>query len=90
MYTENSSLTSNVLANYDQEQQQQQQQTCPSISSTATNGRDENSESDSVSFNDEHRDEVDDLHQQENVPAEDYEKLLTEIMEILANQSNSS
>ena len=59
-----------------------------STPSTTTNGRDENSEIDSVSFNDEHRDEIDDYQQQEDSRIENYDQLVNEVMEILANQSN--
>lgn len=85
--THNPSLTSNLLAHHDEEQQQQLHP-YTSTSSTTTNGRDENSELDSVSLNDEHRDEMDDIHQQDNTQTEDYDKLLAEIIEILTNQSN--
>lgn len=83
MLTHNTVLTSNALATYDDEQQP-----FTSTSSTATNGRDENSESDSVSFNDEHRDDMDDVQQQDETQVEDYDKLFTEILDILTNQSN--
>jgi len=87
--THNPSLTSNLLAHHDEEQQQQLHP-YTSTSSTTTNGRDENSELDSVSLNDEHRDEMDDIHQQDNTQTEDYDKLLAEIIEILTNQNSNT
>jgi hypothetical protein len=57
------------------------------LKSTTTNGHDENSELDSISFNDEHRDEIDDLQQQEDGQVENYDQLLTDIIETLTNRS---
>jgi hypothetical protein len=64
-----------------------QQQPMKSRSSTTTNGRDENSDIDSMSFNDENRDEIDDLQQHDDVEMENYDQLLAETIQILTNQS---
>ncbi len=58
-----------------------------STSSTTTNGRDETSEVDSISFNDEHREEIDESQQQDDGSMENYDKLLNDIIETLTNQS---
>ena len=58
-----------------------------STSSTTTNGRDETSDIDSISFNEEHRDEIDELHQAEDTQAENYDQLFAEIIDLLTNQS---
>ncbi|CAF0790315.1 unnamed protein product [Rotaria sordida] len=61
-----------------------------STSSTTTNGHDETSEVDSVSFNDEHRQEIDDLQQQDDESPENYEQLLTDIIEMLTKQNTDN
>jgi len=59
-----------------------------STSSTATNnGHEENSEFDSVSFNEDNREEFDDIQQNTDGVLENYDQLLTDIIEYLTNQS---
>ncbi len=58
-------------------------------STTTTNGHDEISEIDSVSFNDEHREEIDDLQQSDDGQLENYDQLLVNIIETLKNQSKN-
>lgn len=59
-----------------------------SILSTTTNGRDENSEIDSVSFSEDHHgDETDQQQQQDEVQTENYDDLLNELIEVLHSQS---
>jgi hypothetical protein len=57
-----------------------------STSLTTANGHDEISEIDSLSFNDEHREEIDELQQEEG-QSENYDQLLADIIETLTNQS---
>ena len=76
-------ITTNLPGGDDDEQPPFQ-----STSSTTTNGRDEISDIDSISFNDEHREEIDDLQQPEDTQAENYDQLLAEMIDLLKNQSN--
>jgi hypothetical protein len=56
-------------------------------STTTTNGHDGTSDLDSVSFNDEHREEIEDLQQTDAGQLENYDQLLADIIETLTNQS---
>lgn len=74
-------VTTNLLGDDDEQPPFQ------STSSTTTNARDEISDIDSISFNEEHREEVDDLQQSEDPQAENYDQLLAEMIELLKNRS---
>ena len=88
MTAHNQSLSSHLPKNDNDEQQQQQQfRSTSSTVTTTTNGHDENSELDSVSFNDERREEIEDLQQTDEGQMENYDQLLAEIIETLTEQS---
>ncbi|CAF3382483.1 unnamed protein product [Rotaria sp. Silwood1] len=62
-----------------------------STSSTTTNGHDETSEIDSISFTEEHQQEIDDLQQQQDDESlENYDQLLSDIIAMLTNQNTSN
>jgi hypothetical protein len=81
----NQSLSSHLPKN-DNDEQQQFRSTSSTIT-TNTNGHDENSELDSVSFNDERREEIEDLQQTDEGQMENYDQLLAEIIESLTDRS---
>ncbi|UJR35498.1 hypothetical protein I4U23_028252 [Adineta vaga] len=83
--THNHSLSSQFTK--DDDEQQHQQPPFKSTSSTTINGHDETSEIDSISFNEEHREEIDDLHQQDEIQIENYDQLLVDIIETLKHQN---
>jgi hypothetical protein len=87
MTTHSHLLSTHLPKDEDNDEQQQQQHQFKSTSSTTTNGHDETSELDSVSFSEEHREENDDLQQQDDGQLENYDQLLAEIIETLTNQS---
>ena len=76
--TVNSQLLSSYLTGHDEQHQ------FKSTSSNTTNGHDETSESDSTSFNDEYRQEFDDIHDEQ---VENYDQLLSDIIDILTKKS---
>jgi len=80
------SMQNHLLASHLPKDDDEQHQ-FKSTSSTTTNGRDETSEVDSISFNDEHREEIDESQQQDDGSMENYDKLLSDIIETLTNQS---
>lgn len=82
MTTHNNSLSSQLLTDGDNEQHQFKS----TSSTTTTNGHDEISEIDSVSLNDEHREEIDELQQTDDGQIENYDQLLADIIENLTNQ----
>jgi hypothetical protein len=88
MTTPNNSLSSHLPKNDNDEQQQQFRSTSSTITTT-TNGHDENSELDSISFNDEHREEIDDLQQSDDGQMENYDQLRADIIETLTEQSKN-
>ncbi|CAM4761129.1 unnamed protein product [Rotaria magnacalcarata] len=60
-------------------------------STTTTNGHDETSELDSISFSDEHRQDIEDSNpQQDDDQPEKYDQLLADIIEILNNQNKDN
>lgn len=71
------------------EQQQQQQQQMKSSASITTNGQEEQSELDSISFCEEHRDELDDLQAIDEGQTENYDQLLADLIETLLEQSKT-
>lgn len=73
----------------DENDTEQQQQQMKSSASITTNGQEEQSELDSVSFCEEHRDELDDLQQIDEGQTENYELLLADLIETLIEQSNT-
>jgi hypothetical protein len=90
MTIHNQSLSSHLPKNDNDEQQQQQQfKSTSSTITTTTNVHDENSELDSVSFNDEHREEIEELQQSDEGQIENYDQLLADIIETLTDQSKS-
>jgi hypothetical protein len=85
--TTHSHLLPSHLPKEDDDDEQQHQ--FKPASSTATNGHDETSELDSVSFSEEHREEIDDLQQQDDGQVENYDQLLANIIEALKNRSEN-
>jgi len=83
--TTHSHLLSSHLPKDDDDGEQHQFKSTSSTTTT-TNGHDEISEIDSVSFNDEHREEIDDLQQSDDGQIENYDQLLVDIIEKLTNQ----
>ncbi|CAF1246552.1 unnamed protein product [Adineta steineri] len=81
--TINRQLLSAYLSKDDNDEQNQ----FKSTPSTTTNGHDETSELDSISFSDEHREEIDDLQQQGEGHIENYDQLLADMIVTLTNQN---
>jgi hypothetical protein len=84
--TTHSNLLSSHLPKGDDDDSEQHQFKSAS-STTTTNGPDETSELDSVSFNDERREEMDELQQSDDGQLENYDQLLADIIQTLTNQS---
>jgi len=87
MTTHSHLLSSHLPRDDDDGSGEQHQFKSTSSTTTTTNGHDETSEIDSVSFTDEHREEIDDLQQQDDGQLENYDQLLVDIIETLTNQS---
>lgn len=85
--THNNSLSSNIISDGDDISNNEQQQFKSTSSTTTANGHDEISEIDSVSFNDEHHEDIDDLQQTDDEQLENYDQLLANIIENLTHRS---
>ncbi|CAF2381089.1 unnamed protein product [Rotaria sp. Silwood2] len=95
-FTDDMSMTiyNNLLPSHLAKDDDDDQHQFKSTSSTTTNGHDGTSDLDSISFNDEHRQEIDDLQQQQqqqdDEPLENYDQLLRDIIEMLRNQNTNN
>ncbi|CAF3412449.1 unnamed protein product [Rotaria socialis] len=87
MGTHNNLLPSHLTRDEDDELNQFKS----ASSTTTTNGRDETSELDSISFSEEHRQDIEDFNpQQDDDQPEKYDQLLADIIEILNNQNKDN
>ena len=78
---QNQLLTCNFIVGDDE------QNPSRSVLPPSMRAHDANSERDSISLNDDHRDEMDDTQQPEESELENYDQLLADVIELLTNQS---